>query len=80
MGKKSKELNFEEALEHLEEHVRKLESGNLSLDDSLKVFEEGTGFARACEAQLSAAKGKVEKLLQQAGGGVETEPFEIDEG
>ena len=67
--------NFEQALGKLEESVRKLEAGDLPLDDSLKIFEEGTKLARTCETKLSEAKGKVEKLLRQADGSVITEPL-----
>ncbi|MBI4224614.1 MAG: exodeoxyribonuclease VII small subunit [Deltaproteobacteria bacterium] len=66
---------FESALEKLETLVRKLENGDLTLDESLKAFEEGIGLARHCEKLLNAAKGKVEKLVQKEGGKFETEPL-----
>ncbi len=67
-----KSVTFESALKELDAHVRKLESGDLTLDDSLKVFEEGTKLARLCEQQLSEAKGKVEKLLAGVDGELTT--------
>lgn len=68
-------IKFETALEKLEQIVRKLESGDLALDESLKAFEEGIGLARTCEKLLQEAKGKVEKLVQKEGGKFVTEPL-----
>lgn len=68
---------FEVAVEKLEGIVRKLESGDLTLDESLKAFEEGIGLARTCENLLQEAKGKVEKLVQK-GGKWETAPFDTE--
>lgn len=48
----------------LEGIVRKLENGDLTLEESLKAFEEGVGLARLCEEQLQEAKGKIEKLVR----------------
>lgn len=69
-------LKFETALEKLETIVRKLEGGELTLEESLKAFEEGIGLARQCEKLLTQAKGKVEKLIAKEGGGEACEPFE----
>lgn len=66
---------FEEALKKLEEVVRHLEAGDLTLEDSLKAFEEGIQWSRACEARLTEAKGKVEILVKQANGEIAAEPF-----
>lgn len=68
-------IKFETALEKLEQIVRKLESGDLTLDESLTAFEEGIGLARTCEKLLQEAKGKVEKLVQKEGGKFVTEPL-----
>jgi len=64
---KEKERNFEETIRELEQVVRRLESGELSLDDSLKAFEQGVQLARCCEEKLAQAKSKVEVLVKQAG-------------
>ncbi|MDO8494342.1 MAG: exodeoxyribonuclease VII small subunit [Deltaproteobacteria bacterium] len=56
--------SFESQLEKLETIVRKLENGDLTLEQSLKAFEEGIGLARKCEKMLKETKGKVEKLVQ----------------
>lgn len=70
-------VKFEAALENLEKIVRKLESGDLTLDDSLKAFEEGIALTRTCEKLLQEAKGKVEKLVKKESGKAEVEPFEV---
>lgn len=68
-------IPFEEALKKLEEIVRHLEAGDLTLDDSLKAFEEGIAWSRVCEAKLTEAKGKVEVLVKQADGSIQSAPF-----
>ena len=57
--KASKEITFEEALSRLEEIVSQLESGKTSLEDSLRLFEEGIGLSRQCHEKLK----EVQKLL-----------------
>lgn len=70
------DLNFESALTRLQETVKKLESGELSLEDSLKGFEEGVKLTRFCQQALSAAEQKVEILMQEsAGEQLKTEAF-----
>lgn len=54
---------FEEALKRLTAIVERLESGELSLDQSLSLFEEGTRLSRSSQAQLDAAEKRVEELL-----------------
>lgn len=70
---------FEAAMARLEEIVHALEAGNLSLDDSLRVFEEGTRLLRLCTRRLEAAERRIEILLQDEGG-TRTEPFRWEEG
>jgi exodeoxyribonuclease VII small subunit len=70
---------FEAAMARLEEIVHALEAGNLSLDDSLRVFEEGTGLLRLCTRRLEEAERRIEILLQDEGGS-RTEPFRWEEG
>lgn len=57
------ELGFEEALKRLTGIVDRLESGELSLEQSLALFEEGTKLARASQARLDSAEKRVEELL-----------------
>ena len=58
---------FEDALAKLEEIVKKMESGDLSLEDSLKSFEEGIRLVRVCSRKLDEAQRRVELLLQEEG-------------
>jgi exodeoxyribonuclease VII small subunit len=68
------ELSFEDALKKLEEIVTDLETGSLSLDDSLAKFESGVIISRLCNKKLKEAKQKVEKLVEK-NGTVYTEPM-----
>ncbi len=80
MGAKQKDkLNFEEALQKLEGIVEKLESGDLKLDESLELFEEGVRLSRLCQKKLEEAQGKIEKLVKEKDGEIETEPFATPE-
>ena len=71
----AKKPDFEHSLARLEEIVRKLESANLSLDEAMKLFEEGVQLSRDCQKHLEQAEGKVEILLKKAGGETVAEPF-----
>jgi exodeoxyribonuclease VII small subunit len=67
--------SFEESLKKLESIVDKLEKGELSLEDSLKLFEEGVGLSAACKKELEEAEGKVQILIKQRDGSLKAEPF-----
>ena len=56
------ELSFEAALKRLEEIVRKLESGEASLDESIDLYSEGDRLKQQCEARLQAAQARIEKI------------------
>ena len=56
-------VNFETSLKKLEKIIEKLEDGEISLEDSVKSFEEGIGLVKECQKQLSQAELKVKKLL-----------------
>jgi len=71
-----KKPDFEFALARLEEIVGKLENANLSLDDAMKLFEEGVQLSRDCQKYLEQAEGKVEILLKKDGGEMAAEPFD----
>jgi exodeoxyribonuclease VII small subunit len=71
-----KKPDFERSLTRLEEVVRKLESPQLSLDDAMKLFEEGVALSRECQKQLEDAEGRVEILLKKADGKMAAEPFD----
>lgn len=59
--------SFEEALHELEEIVARMDSGQLSLEDSLQQFERGVELSRICQTSLKAAEQKVEKLVKKHG-------------
>lgn len=71
---------FEVAYEKLQQSVKKLESGELSLEDSLRAFEEGVQLSRLCQEHLTAAEQKVELLVKVGPSGVETKSFNKPEG
>lgn len=70
------EIKFEDALKRLEEIVDTLERGELSLEKSLKIFEEGVRLSRFCNKMLDKAEKKVEILMQNEKGDLEAKPFE----
>ena len=72
------EPKFEDNLEKLEKIVEDLEEGGLSLDDSLKKFEEGVKLTQRCEKALSAAEKKIEILSKNAEGDLEAKPFDAE--
>ena len=69
------DIKFEDALSKLEEIVGKLESGELSLEESLAVFEEGIRLSRICAKQLDAAERKIEILIKGEDGQLQIEGF-----
>jgi exodeoxyribonuclease VII small subunit len=64
MPVKEKEMKFEEALDKLEKTVQKLESGDLTLDQAIKTFEEGTELRKFCEEKLKETERKVEMIIK----------------
>jgi exodeoxyribonuclease VII small subunit len=70
------EKKFEAALARLEEIVQELEKGDLPLEQSLKLFEEGIKLSRICNSRLEEAERKVEILLKDKAGNVTAQPFE----
>ena len=67
--------NFEQSLKQLEAIVAQMERGDVSLEDSVKLFEEGSKLAEQCKQQLAEAEGKVEILIKQRNGAMKREPF-----
>jgi exodeoxyribonuclease VII small subunit len=72
------EKKFEDAMKELEEIVKRLESGDLSLEESLKIFEEGIALSRYCFKKLDEAEKKISILIND-GGDVRQEPFQTEE-
>jgi exodeoxyribonuclease VII small subunit len=60
--------NFEEQLSALESVVERLERGDLPLEESVKLFEQGLKLSNACKKELEAAEGKIEILVKQSNG------------
>ena len=71
-----KEISFEKALEKLEKIVDDLEGGDLTLDDSIKKYEEGIKLAQSCQKKLDKAKEKIETLVKKDEGTFEKKPYE----
>jgi exodeoxyribonuclease VII small subunit len=72
-----KKPELEQALEELESVVEQLERGDMSLDESLKAFEQGVRLTRQCQTILSAAEQKVQQLIE-LNGELHGEPFHDD--
>jgi exodeoxyribonuclease VII small subunit len=66
---------FEESLKQLEKIVDQLERGDLPLEDSVRLFEDGVRLSTACKQELEAAEGKVQILMKERDGGMRAEPF-----
>ena len=77
--KAADKVNFEAALERLEKIVEELESGRLTLDDSLARYEEGVKSLKQCYELLRDAEKRVETLLKAEDGTLKTVPFEPEE-
>ncbi|MAD47619.1 MAG: exodeoxyribonuclease VII small subunit [Oceanospirillaceae bacterium] len=71
-------FDFEQALKELEQLVVRMESGELTLEDSLQAFEQGIGLTRQCQQALSSAEQRVQVLLEQNGSSV-AQPFDSGE-
>ena len=74
-----KEMTYEQAYEKLEEYTEQLESGELSLDESLKVFEKAVGLIRYCGEKLEGAKKQMLVLVEGLNGEMEEKPFNPEE-
>ncbi len=68
---------FEESLKQLETIVGQLERGDLALEDSIKMFEEGMRLSSQCKQELDSAESKVQILLKQRDGSLKPEPFPL---
>jgi exodeoxyribonuclease VII small subunit len=73
------EKKFEDAMERLEQIVEKLEGGDLTLEESLKIFEEGMKLVRFCSKKLEEAEQKVNLLVKESGGALTQQPFELND-
>ncbi|WP_188150971.1 exodeoxyribonuclease VII small subunit [Teredinibacter waterburyi] len=71
--------DFEQSLGKLEDLVASLESGDLTLEESLKTFEQGIKLTRSCQTALTEAEQKVNLLLEQDNGELSETPFPTDD-
>lgn len=71
-------MTFEESIQRLEEIVRQMEQGSVPLEESLKLFEEGTALVAACTGQLDSAEQKIVQLMKSPSGDPVELPFETD--
>jgi len=73
----SERWTFEQSLQKLEQIVGRLEEGNLPLDESLGLYEQGIGAYRRCQKLLHDADTRVQKLVETLEGELKEEPFEV---
>ncbi len=76
MAKETKELSFEENLEKLETIVKKLETGDIPLDDAITSFTEAVTLAKICDEKLKNAEEQVNQILNKEG---KLEDFQVEE-
>jgi exodeoxyribonuclease VII small subunit len=79
MAKKETTGGFEASLARLEKIVAELEQGDIELEKSLKLYEEGAKLIELCRKQLGEAQLRIEKIRPKEGGGLATEPMEEKE-
>ena len=73
----SPDMSFEDALRALEDVVRKLESGDVPLDESITLYERGEALRKHCQARLDSAQARIEKIVAGPDGQpVGTAPFD----
>jgi exodeoxyribonuclease VII small subunit len=71
--------NFEEKLTSLEAVVERLERGDLSLDESVKLFEEGVRLSNACKQELEQAEGRIQLLVEGPGAQMQVTEMSVGE-
>lgn len=79
MNEKNKELTFESALDRLEEIVRVLEAGNISLEEALTKFEEGIELLSFCQNKLARTEERISVLLETGQNGIKLEAWNHEE-
>jgi exodeoxyribonuclease VII small subunit len=75
----ARKIDFEKSIHRLEEIVQRLETSDISLDDAMKLFEEGVKLSAECQQALAEAEGRIEILMKKAAGKIAAEPFETPE-
>jgi exodeoxyribonuclease VII small subunit len=79
MAENREEIKFEKAMKRLEEIVEKLEKGDLDIDKSLEIFEEGIKMSRVCSKKLAEAEQRIEKLTRNEKGELIAELFPVED-
>lgn len=72
-------VSFEKALEQLEGIVQEMESGDLTLDNALKKFEEGVKLSQFCSKKLEETEKKITLLMEQADGSIKETQFDPED-
>ena len=73
------QIKFEKAMQRLEQIVEDLEKGELDIDKSLEIFEEGIKMSRVCSKKLNEAEAKIDKLTQNQKGELASELFPVED-
>ena len=73
------EIKFEKAIQRLETFLDDLEKGELDIDKSLEIFEEGIKMSRVCSKKLNEAEAKIEKLTRDQKGELVSELFPVED-
>ena len=73
------QIKFEKAMQRLEQIVEDLDKGELDIDKSLEIFEEGIKMSRVCSKKLNEAEAKIEKLTQSQKGELASELFPVED-
>ncbi len=73
------QIKFEKAMQRLGQIVEDLEKGELDIDKSLEIFEEGIKMSRVCSKKLNEAEAKIEKLTQNQNGELVTDLFPVED-
>ena len=71
-------MNFEDALSALEQIVQNLESGDVSLENSIEIYTRGTQLRQHCEAKLKDASERIERITRQQSGALASEPLDVE--
>jgi exodeoxyribonuclease VII small subunit len=72
------QMSFEDALAELEQIVRRLEAGQVKLDEAIQSYERGAQLKQHCERKLNEAQQRVERIVIAADGGISAEPAKLD--
>ena len=72
------EMTFEDAIERLETIADALDAGQVSLEESIALFEEGMGLVKRCSERLNRAEGRIEELIRVNEETLKTQPLDVD--